>query len=68
MEWSWEDLGLDPRVQHIPLGKYKSKYVLKSDPTRFFVLKAGGVRPENRLLPLTYDELDEMITADIPGL
>lgn len=68
VEWGWEDMGLDPRVEHVPLGKYESKYVLKSDPTRFFILNAGGVRPENRLLPLTYEELDEVLTAGIPGL
>lgn len=66
--WQWEDSGLDPRVEQISLGKYESKYVIKSNPARYFILKAGGVQPENRLLPLTYGELDEILTAGIPGL
>jgi len=65
--WQWEDLGLDPRVEQISLGKYESKYVLKSNPARYFILKVGGVQPENRLLPLTYDELDEILTVGIPS-
>lgn len=68
VEWIWDDLGLDSRVEQISLGQYESKYVLKSDPTHYFVLKAGGVQPENRLLPLTYDELDELLVADLPLL
>lgn len=64
--WAWEDMGLDPRVEQISLDKYVSKYVLKSDTSRYFILQAGGVQPENRLLPLTYDELDEILAADLP--
>jgi hypothetical protein len=61
-----EDMGLDPRVEQISVDKYVSKYILKSDPSRYFVLQAGGVQPENRLLPLTYEELDGILTADLP--
>ena len=68
VEWAWDDMGLDSRVDVIPMGKYQSKYILRSDPTRSFILKAGGVRPENRLLPLTYNELDEALIADIPDV
>jgi len=63
---SWEAAGLDPRVNQISLEKYLSRYELKNDPTRYFVLQAGGVQPENRLLPLTYDELDAALLDGMP--
>ena len=66
--WAWEDAGLDRRVDRVALGDFVSRYSLKSDPARYFTLYAGGVQPENRLLPLTYDELDRVLTAGLPGL
>jgi len=64
--WAWEDAGLDPRVQQTSLEKYVSKYSLKSDPSRYFILQAGGVQPVNHLLPLTYGELDAQLLAGMP--
>lgn len=66
--WSWEDMELDPRVEWVSIAKFVSKYVLESDPSRYFILQAGGVQPENRLLPLTYDELDMILMAGLPGI
>jgi hypothetical protein len=64
--WAWEDSGLDPRVTQTSLGEYVSKFELKEDPNRYFVLQAGGIQPENRLLPLTYDELDGLLLDGMP--
>lgn len=58
---AWRAEGLDPRVEQISLDTYVSKYELKDDPSRYFVLEAGSVQPENRLLPLSYDELDALL-------
>lgn len=65
IEWSWPD-GLDPRVGQTPLGKYVSKYHLSSEPDSYFVLQVGGIQPENRLLPMTYDELDSALLEGMP--
>ena len=64
--WAWEDAGLDPRVQQTSLEKFVSKYALKSDPSRYFILQAGGIQPANHLLPLTYGELDAQLLAGMP--
>ncbi|MCV7257081.1 hypothetical protein [Mycobacterium shimoidei] len=67
IEWVWADAGLDPRVRQISLDKFVSKFELKDDPNRYFVLQAGGVQPENHLLPLTYDELDTLLLGGMPA-
>jgi hypothetical protein len=63
---SWRAEGLDPRVSQISVEKYISRFELKADPSRYFVLQAGGVQPENRLLPLTYDQLDAVLLDEMP--
>lgn len=63
---AWRSAGLDPQVEQISLDKYVSKYELKDDPSRYFILQAGGVQPENRLLPLSYDELDTILLDGMP--
>lgn len=62
----WTAEWLDPRVRQISLAKFESKFELKDDPTRSFVLPAGGVQPENHLLPLSYDELDTLLLDGMP--
>ncbi|SKY53485.1 Uncharacterised protein [Mycobacteroides abscessus subsp. bolletii] len=63
----WRAAGLDPRVSQVSLDTYVSKFELKSDPTRYFIMyRAGGIQPENRLLPLTYDELDSVLQQGMP--
>jgi hypothetical protein len=64
--WTWEDSGLDPRVIQTSVGQFVSKFELKENPSRYFVLQAGGIQPENQLLPLTYDELDELLVDGLP--
>lgn len=63
---AWRAAGLDPRVKQTSLDTYVSKYELKDDPSRYFILQVGGVQPENRLLPLTYDELDSVLLEGMP--
>ncbi|WP_078328113.1 hypothetical protein [Mycobacteroides salmoniphilum] len=67
VQWAWEDEGLDARVSQVPLERYVSKFELKSDPSRYFVLQAGGIRPENHLLPLTYGQLDYLLLNGFPA-
>lgn len=64
--WAWEDSGLDARVRWTPRAEFVSKYELISDPSRYFILRAGGIQPENRLLPLTYDELVDQLLDGMP--
>jgi hypothetical protein len=64
--WSWEDSGLDSRVEQTSLGQFKSKFDLKDDPRRYFVLEAGGVQPENRLLAVSYAELESDLLKGMP--
>ncbi len=66
IEWAWEDAGLDPRVEQTSVSRYVSKFALKDDPERYFILQAGGVQPENRLLPLTYGEIDRLLFDGLP--
>jgi hypothetical protein len=67
IEWAWDDAGLDPRVEQTSMAEYVSKFALKDDPGRYFILQAGGVQPENRLLPLTYDDVEQLLLDGIPG-
>ena len=64
--WAWEASGLDARVRWTPRAEYVSKYELITDPSRYFILRAGGIQPENRLLPLTYDELESRLFDGMP--
>ena len=63
----WRAAGLDPRVRQISEGQYVSRYELIEDPDRFFTtLRSGGVQPENHLLPISYDELNEVLLEGLP--
>lgn len=64
--WAWEDSGLDARVRWTPRAEFVSKYELIADPSRYFILRTGGIQPENRLLPLTYDELVDQLLDGMP--
>ncbi|MUM09045.1 hypothetical protein B5P44_30205 [Mycobacterium sp. CBMA 213] len=64
--WAWEDGGLDVRVHCTPRAEFVSRYELISDPSRYFILRAGGIQPENHLLPLTYDELESQLLDGMP--
>lgn len=62
----WTHEGLDHRVQVERLAEFESKFELKDDPARYFVIRMGGVQPENRLLPMTYEELDALLLEGMP--
>jgi hypothetical protein len=62
----WTTEGLDRRVQVERLGEFESKFELKEDPDRYFIIRMGGVQPENRLLPMTYEELDAILLEGMP--
>lgn len=64
--WAWETSGLDPRVRQISLDQYVSRFELKDEPSRYFVLQVGGVQPEHRLLTLSCDELDRILLDGMP--
>ena len=66
VDGSWRAAGLDPRVTQTSVGEFGSKFELKIDPSRYSVLRAGAVQPENRLLTLTYSELDELLLEGLP--
>ncbi|WP_131536102.1 hypothetical protein [Mycolicibacterium aromaticivorans] len=66
IEWAWEDAGLDQRVRQLSVDEYVSRFELKDDTTRYFVLQAGGIQPENKLLTLSYDELDALLVEGMP--
>jgi len=64
----WRSAGLDPRVEQETQGEYSSKFSLRSNPRRYFqLLSAGGIQPENRLLPMSYEELDSVMLDGMPG-
>ncbi|ORB49645.1 hypothetical protein BST42_22150 [Mycolicibacterium rhodesiae] len=66
IEWAWEDSGLDQRVRQLSIEQYVSRFELKDDPSRYFVLQVGGVQPVNKLLTLSYDELDALLLEGMP--
>lgn len=63
---SWRAAGLDPRVSAISLEQYLTRYELVDNPARSMTLRVGGIQPQNRLLPLTYGELDTMLCEGMP--
>jgi hypothetical protein len=60
----WRAEGLDPRVDKSIISEDQAKYTLRSDPSIYFIAYSGGIQPYNRLLPLTYDELEEVLLED----
>ncbi|WP_078314971.1 hypothetical protein [Mycobacterium sp. D16Q16] len=62
----WRAAGLDSRVEKIEVSEGIARYRLKARPEIYFEMYSGGIKPENRLLPLTYDELDAVLLEGIP--
>ncbi|WP_255784135.1 hypothetical protein [Mycobacteroides abscessus] len=62
----WREEGLDPRVEKVPVSEGIARYQLKADPDVYLDAFSGGIKPENRLLPLTYDELDAVLQEGMP--
>lgn len=65
--WAWEYRGLDARARWIPRAEFVSKYELIADPSRYFILRTGGVQPENRLLPMAFDDLEAQLLDGMPA-
>jgi hypothetical protein len=57
----WRAEGLDRRVEKNPISDDRAKYSLRSDPSIYFVAYSGGIQPYNHILPLSYDELDDVL-------
>lgn len=57
---------LAPGVRAVPLEQYETRYELIDDPAVFMVIRAGGIQPENCLLTMTYDELDQALEDGLP--
>jgi hypothetical protein len=62
----WQAEGLDPRVQKVQVSDQIARYSLKTDPGAYFEAYSGGIKPENHLLPLSYDELDSVLLEGMP--
>lgn len=62
----WRAEGLDPRVEKVVLSDKTARYSLKTDHETYFEAFAGGIKPENRLLALSYDELDAILLGGMP--
>jgi len=64
----WRAEGLDPRVSKNVISQGHAKYALRSDPSVYFIAYAGGIQPYNHILPLSYDELDDVLLEDFPAM
>jgi hypothetical protein len=62
----WRAEGLNKRVDKLIVSEDQAKYVLRSDPTVYFIAYSGGIQPYNHILPLTYDELDAVLLEGFP--
>lgn len=62
----WQAEGLDPRVQKVQVSDQIARYSLKADPDAYFEAYSGGIKPENHLLPLSYDNLDSVLLEGMP--
>jgi hypothetical protein len=62
----WQAEGLDPRVQKVQVSDKIARYSLKADPGAYFEAYSGGIKPENHLLPLSYDDLDSVLLEGMP--
>ncbi len=64
---SWRADGLDEQVVKIPIASDRAKYMLQSDPAVYFIAFAGGIQPYNRILTLSYDELEIQLQRGFPA-
>jgi hypothetical protein len=53
-------------VRALPIAKYKTRYELVDDPSTYMIIEAGGIQPENRLLTMSYDDLDRALEEGLP--
>jgi hypothetical protein len=57
----WRTEGLDPRVRKEELPEGLAKYSLASDPDVHMIATVRGIKPEHHVLPLSYDELNQVL-------
>jgi hypothetical protein len=62
----WADAGLDPRVDKLIIDENWAKYVLRSNPASYFTTVSRGIAPYNHILPLSYDQLDDVVLDGFP--
>lgn len=53
-------------VTDIPIEKFKTRYELTNRAAVYMIINAGGIQPENRLLVLSYDALDQALEDGLP--
>jgi hypothetical protein len=63
----WRDEGLDDRVEKSVVSEDQARYTLRSDPSIYFIAYSGGIQPYNHILPLSYDELDDVLLEGFPA-
>lgn len=62
----WRSEGLHPGVVIDNVNADQSKYAIANNPAAYFIRRAGGVSPLNRLLPLEIGELEVILCSDMP--
>ncbi|CAJ1509560.1 hypothetical protein [[Mycobacterium] burgundiense] len=63
---AWRTAGLNPGVEKRDLTDGLARYALKNNPAIYLDAYAGGIKPENHLLVLSYDDLDAVLLAGMP--
>lgn len=65
VSWRWDDEGLDSQVDvHIQSDRVV-KYVMRNNPDAYCIMTRGDM-PYSHILPLSYDELDELLLDGFP--
>jgi hypothetical protein len=62
----WRAEGLDPLVVKVVSSDGLATYSLSANPQVFMITNARGTKPENHVLPLTYDDLDHLFADGLP--
>jgi hypothetical protein len=63
--WRWQDAGLDPAVEELVKSDDEVTYRLRQNSDAYCVMTLGD-RPYSHLLPLTYDELTDVLLQGFP--
>jgi hypothetical protein len=62
----WRAEGLDPRVRKEELPDALAKYSLATAQDVYMIADARGIKPEHHVLPLSYDELNQVLADGLP--
>lgn len=63
----WRAEGLDPRVTKEELPDGLAKYYVSYDVGVYMISAARGIKPEHHVLPITYDDLNRILTDGLRG-